>query len=975
MIRKLKPILLPIFAMSIGMLTGCEDQIKNISADFQSQIDDIKNDIDDLKKQVADIKTQISALQTEMGNKIAEVKAEYTQKIVAAESEIEQLNTALNNLAKQHEADKKAIKDDYDAKIGALEAAYLAKVQEIEASIATINTNITNLQKELAEQVTTIQNDYNGKINALTERVSTLEEVQTHTVSFDTKGGNEIASQVIVHGEKARKPEDPVRAGAVFMGWTYHDEPWYFYSSVVTEDMELVAGWELINYRVTFKNDDGTVLDTINNVHYGDKVTYGGETPVKPNQEAHYVYTFEGWDKDLVVTGDMEFIAQYNKEYTPFQEVYLDANGATIFSRYVVEDELNSTSMISFNGNQLKSEEGEVLIEAEDCIYTGNTHIEEWNAYHGNKILVGFDQGATLTLSFASTPAIKADLCMYLARDEGVGHKLKEYFEIYINDEKLELSDDLKFEKSAGWADFELVNFGKLNFANGDNTIYIVSINPVNFDYFTIAANTLNLEQHGGVPTKPDADGLKYCFHYWEEVSNANDVITYAPHFEEATIGLEFEGNKVDIYHGSASEVLIPCWWEGQPITLIGRESFSFNNVVENVLLPETITRIGYSAFFQAKNLTTINLPKSLKVIEYMVFQECPKLEDVELNEGLEEIHNHVFDRSGIKKVIIPSTVKKILDHAFYAIEADFIFIPASVEEIQYNAFYSDENHINTIYCEREYRPSSYSGNFALNSSIVWGYQSEVKENGYKYAIYKIDGVDHAQVVDIDDSVTDFELPKKIDGITIDSMSVGFFSQRETIKTVKYPSFMTQIYDRMFYKCSYLTSITVPDSVKTIGHYAFTDCVRLENFEMPDSIEDTGVHVFEGCLKMATVKISSSLKILRDHLFASCKSIVHLEIPEGVESTEFGIVEYDDSLKSVTFPSTIKTLGNGTFFYNWGIEKFFMKITPEKWESILDAYTDDYDGIKGPTVYYYSEIEPATPGNYWRYVEGVPTVW
>ena len=493
MFKKSKLILLPIFAMSIGMLTGCEDQNKNISADFQSQIDGIKSDIDDLKQQVADIKAQISALQTEMGNKIAEVKAEFTKKIADAETEIESLNTALNNLAKQHEDDKKAIQDDYEAKIGALETAYLAKVQEIETSIATLNATITNLQNELSQQIATIQNDYNSKINALTERVSTLEEVQTHTVSFDTNGADEIASQIIVHGEKARKPEDPVRAGANFLGWYYHDEPWYFYSSVVTEDMELVAGWELINYRVTFKNDDGTVLEVIDNAHYGETVTYSGETPIKPNPEDHYLYSFKGWDKDLVVTGDMEFIAQYNEEYTPFQEVYLDANGDTIFSRYVEEGETQSAA-ISFKGKQLKAINGEVLIEAVECSYTGNTHIIQGNEFSNQKALISFDQGATLTLNFSSIPAIRTNLSMCLARDNGVGNSLNHYFDFYLNGEKIELSDDIKFAKSETWEEYEVIDFGKFDFVNGENTIYIVSIEPVNFDYFTIAATLLILK-------------------------------------------------------------------------------------------------------------------------------------------------------------------------------------------------------------------------------------------------------------------------------------------------------------------------------------------------------------------------------------------------------------------------------------------------------------------------------------------------
>ena len=975
MIKKSKLILLPILAMSIGMMTGCDGQaLNNAISGVQSQIDGMQSDINDLKNQVKDLKDQIAKLEGEMNSKIAEVKADYEKKIADEEAEITKLQKSLDDLSKQFEADKKALGDDYNEKIGALQSTYEAKVQEIETNISTINTNITTLQSELAAQVTAIQNDYNGKINSLTERVSSLEEIKTHTVKFDTKGGNEITSQVVVHGEKVRKPEDPVRAGAVFEGWIYNDEPWFFYSSVVTEDMELVAAWELISYRVTFKNDDGTVLDTIDNVHYGDTVTYNGVTPIKPNQEEHYVYSFKGWDKDLVVTGDMEFIAQYDKEFAPFQEVFQDANGETIFSRYVLENDLSAS--ITQNDKEINDVDGKVWFEAEECALTGEAHADENSVCHGGACIGWFEADNTLTLSFSSSRSFETVLTVAIARQDGKGSKIKNLFDIYVNDEKLELSDDLILENSNDWYSFDLIKFENIKIKNGDNTVHMVSKNPVNIDYFTIDAKTFNLEEHGiSKPTKQNEGELKYCFHYWEQVSNVDNVVIYRPHFEEATIGLEFINNYVDIYHGSASEVFIPSWWDGQIINKIGKESFSFNTVVENVHLPETIVRIGYSAFFQAKNLTTINLPKSLKIMEYMVFQECPKLVNIELNEGLEEIHNHVFDRAGIKRVIIPSTVKKILDHAFCAIKADFIYIPASVGEIQYNAFYSDENNVNTVYCEREYRPSSYAGDWANNTSIVWGYKSEVEENGYKYAIFEIDGVEHAQVVAIDDSVTDFELPEKINGVTVDGMSAGIFTQSKTIKTVKYPSFMTKIYDRMFYQCSNLVSITVPDSVKEIGNCAFTDCARLASFEMPDSVESTGTAVFERCLNMKTVKISSSLKVLRDHIFANCNALKHLEIPEGVETTEFAIVEYCDNLRSVTFPSTIKSLGNQTFFYNWGIDSFFLKISPEKWASILETYNNDYDGIDRPTVYYYSETEPASPGNFWRYVEGVPTIW
>ena len=110
-----------------------------------------------------------------------------------------------------------------------------------------------------------------------------LGEQTSHTVKFNTGGGTEVADQAVLHGEKVNKPADPTRTGYIFKGWTYLDEPWSFAGYVVTDDMTLVAVWEAIDYVAVFKNDDGTVLETVENLHYGETATYSGETPVKPN--------------------------------------------------------------------------------------------------------------------------------------------------------------------------------------------------------------------------------------------------------------------------------------------------------------------------------------------------------------------------------------------------------------------------------------------------------------------------------------------------------------------------------------------------------------------------------------------------------------------------------------------------------------------------------------------------------------------
>lgn len=67
------------------------------------------------------------------------------------------------------------------------------------------------------------------------------------------------------------------------------------------------------SYTITWKNWDGSVLETDRNVAYGSTPSYDGATPTRSGG-SQYKYTFDGWSPSVTsVTSDATYTAQYEK--------------------------------------------------------------------------------------------------------------------------------------------------------------------------------------------------------------------------------------------------------------------------------------------------------------------------------------------------------------------------------------------------------------------------------------------------------------------------------------------------------------------------------------------------------------------------------------------------------------------------------------------------------------------------------------
>ena len=97
-----------------------------------------------------------------------------------------------------------------------------------------------------------------------------------------------------------------------------------------------IVSYTIPTYTVTWKNHDGSVLETDTGVAYDTTPTYNGATPTKPDDE-NFTYTFSGWSPAVcTVTGDAEYIAQFtavSKRVEPTYTVTIPATaniGASI---------------------------------------------------------------------------------------------------------------------------------------------------------------------------------------------------------------------------------------------------------------------------------------------------------------------------------------------------------------------------------------------------------------------------------------------------------------------------------------------------------------------------------------------------------------------------------------------------------------------------------------------------------------------
>ena len=146
-------------------------------------------------------------------------------------------------------------------------------------------------------------------------------------------------------------------------------------------------------------------------------------------------------------------------------------------------------------------------------------------------------------------------------------------------------------------------------------------------------------------------------------------------------------------------------------------------------------------------------------------------------------------------------------------------------------------------------------------------------------------------------------------------VSIGEYAFNESSVTqVEFPNTLTHIKNYAFYKCYSLQKIDFSNTkLQYIGKYAFGECIDLTQVIFPKTISNIDDFAFYYCEKLSTIDLQNAqIRIIGNSSFASCSSLSEIFVPP----TLFSIGDYafsKISISSFDFPPVLKSLGAGAF--------------------------------------------------------------
>ena len=363
--------------------------------------------------------------------------------------------------------------------------------------------------------------------------------IYEYKVVFADYDGSIISSNTYHSGDTVVVPDDPTRSAD--NTYTYEFAGWDNEVVVCGGNTVYTATYTptYIDYTVTFKNYDGTVISSIN-YHYGDEVAAPTEDPTKPADNT-YTYPFAGWDSEVVAcNGNKVYTATYTPTYIDYTISFVDYNGDTISSStYHYGDTVTAPD------NPTRSSD--------------NTYSYAFAGWDSE--VVNCDGDKTYTATF-NPVYIEYTVSFVDYNGDTISSKTYHYGdEIVVPADPTRAADNTYTYEFAGW-DSEVVD------CDGDKT-YTATFNPVYIEYTVsfvdyngdvILSDTYHYGDAVVMPNNPTRaadETYTYEFAGWDDgvsacYGNKTYTATYTPTYIDYTISfVDYDGSVIssNTYH------------------------------------------------------------------------------------------------------------------------------------------------------------------------------------------------------------------------------------------------------------------------------------------------------------------------------------------------------------------------------------------------------------------------------------------
>lgn len=228
--------------------------------------------------------------------------------------------------------------------------------------------------------------------------------------------------------------------------------------------------------------------------------------------------------------------------------------------------------------------------------------------------------------------------------------------------------------------------------------------------------------------------------------------------------------------------------------------------LIENIVLPDSVTSIGSEAFSECANLTSITMPASLETLGSKVFNKCEKLLAVDIRGALKTMGAGVF------------TDCKELNRVSFAPEAT----------------------VAVLACD------TFAGCAALR---------EVNFHAGLTAIEAPEGSENTKR--LFGSSPELETVTFAEGSKLITIGEKAFSGT-SLSAIEIPSGVVSL-DREAFSGTKLTSIVIPRTVTRLGYNVFSDCKQLTDVVIGEGITELPTGTFYGCSRLTTLHIPANV--------------------------------------------------------------------------------------------------------------------